>query len=137
MGLCDPNELRVAQVHRLERAVPLELHTTAAVRLEHAPVEERRAPFDLVDRGPAAGCPLELVELSNAVVAHSYLACEPFRLQLEQTLPYVRSRESAGRPVDEPEVDVPEPERIAENGSIFDFELTPAEVEELDRFASA
>ena len=112
MGLCDPNELRVAQVHRLERAVPLELHTPAAVRLEDPPVEERRAPFDLVDRGQAAGCVLELVELSNRVVAYSYLAREPFRLQLEQPFPYVRSRESAGRPVDEPQVDVAEPERV-------------------------
>ena len=77
---CDPHDMGVTQIHRPERAVPLELHTAAAVRLEYLPVEERRVPLDLVDGRQATCRPLELVELSNAVVAHPYLAREPFRL---------------------------------------------------------
>ena len=109
--LGDPHESRVAEVRRLERAVALELHPAAAMPVEHVAVEQRRAPLDLVDGGQAAGRPLELVDLPEAVVAHADLARESLRLQLEQPLPDVRPRAAARRPVDQPQVDVLEPER--------------------------
>ena len=46
----DSYEPRVVQVDGLERAITLDLHTTAPVCLEHARIEERWAPLDLVDR---------------------------------------------------------------------------------------
>ena len=45
----DLYEPRVAQVDVQQRAVTLQLHSAAPMRLEHVRIEERWAPLDLVD----------------------------------------------------------------------------------------
>jgi hypothetical protein len=80
--------------------------------LECVSSEQRRAPLDLVDRGQLACRLSDLVDLPDRVVAHADLARETSRLQLEQPLPDIGPGASGRRPVDQPEIDVREPERF-------------------------
>ena len=58
------------------------------------------------------GGALQLVDLRHGVVADADFPRQSFRLQLEKPLPYVRSRAPTRWPVDEPQIDVIERERV-------------------------